>query len=123
MQLVMLFVKASIIQCHVRGEVCRQCAKNIRMWRVSVRFGALEARAARGVKRTRALKTQCFQGSSFGGDSGTRTRDLLIANQPLSQLSYIPFNFKQNISPRERNVKFCLILAGGGMSHGVSATR
>ena len=31
--------------------------------------------------------------SMFGGDDRDRTRDLLNANQTLSQLSYIPINF------------------------------
>lgn len=34
--------------------------------------------------------------SKFGGGKGDRTPDLLIANQPLSQLSYAPKNCNNN---------------------------
>ena len=32
----------------------------------------------------------CFSTSAFGGDDRTRTGDLLLAKQALSQLSYAP---------------------------------
>ncbi len=39
--------------------------------------------------RVKHKKTAISDGF-YSGDEGTRTPDLLIANQPLSQLSYIP---------------------------------
>ncbi len=48
--------------------------------------------------------------SESNGDEGTRTPDLLIANQPLSQLSYIPGS-KYSIAIRQvspRDFKYIL---------------
>ena len=37
--------------------------------------------------------------SGFGGDDGIRTRDLMLAKHALSQLSYIPWNFRRKFHP------------------------
>ncbi len=48
------------------------------------------ALAALGLRRTSPVACRLRQATEDGGAEGTRTPDLLIANQPLSQLSYGP---------------------------------
>ena len=45
-------------------------------------------------KRKLILVEEEFDASSFGGDSGNRTRDLIDANDVLSRLSYVPREYK-----------------------------
>ena len=45
----------------------------------------------------------CVRGSASGGDDGVRTRDLVVANHALSQLSYIP---SSNPRPQLRNPQY-----------------
>ena len=45
-------------------------------------------------KRKLILVKEEFDASSFGGDSGNRTRDLIDANDVLSRLSYVPREYK-----------------------------
>ena len=48
-------------------------------------------------KRKLVLVEEEFDASSFGGDEGNRTPDLLTASQALSQLSYAPKQQKRTI--------------------------
>ena len=50
-------------------------------------FSRLENRPAVSIRLCRVFQISLHE---FGGDDGARTRDLVVANHALSQLSYIP---------------------------------